>query len=366
MAEENKKETIEAPAKEAETKAAPEVKKAAPLNYHYTSAEDKVSTKKGEHQVKVSKTVDLVDESKPIISETVSHKFQGKKQETSNTKVTIDTYSDIGGHRTQTTEFGHEDTYYDKNKKKIKTMVESTSEKTENAGDGALADTVDKTSAYHFGYNRVKTTTFNKDETVSSIRSHEENRSTSSNSQTDEYTEMKKDEVKKCLRAEGNSARIVVTAIENKKKKDFFAERTAKGEEYYLNTTKSKSVQISVKDGKMSGKSFKLDESGQNVVSEKELSQKQLKKELKSMRKEADQTVAKVSSAKTADEYLSAIPAPSSVAQVNLSDIFHADQKTLKEKMSEVKVKQQPQVQEHASVTAEQILQRKMQEIKQH
>ena len=371
MAEEEKKTEIKEKAAvdktatvnhvEPETKENPTQK----FDYQYTNAEESFKTKAGEHQVKVSKTVDKLDERKPIISETVSHKFQGKKQNSSDIKTTIDTYSTIGGHRTQTTEFSHDNTYYDKDKKKIKKMVEGMSEHTTNASDGTLAISGDKTDAYSFGYDRVKTTTYNKDETISSIKQHETTTSSSYNSQTDAYTEMKKGEVKKSLRAEATSHRMVIRAIENKKNKEFFAEVTAKGDERYLKTQKGKQYDISVEDGIASGRKQILDKSGQNIVSEKELSRKQLKKELNAMRKEADETVAKVSNAKTAEEYLNAIPAQSKVARVGLSDVFDADMGALKKAEPEVMAKHQEQVKEKAGVTAEQILQMKKQQLQQ-
>jgi len=334
-------------------------------NYQYTNAEESFKTKAGEHQVKVSKTVDELDERKPIISETVSHNFQGKKQDSSDTKVTIDTYSTIGGHRTQTTEFSHDSAYYDKNKKKIKKMVEGMNENTVHEGDGTLNSVTGKTEAYSYGQETVKTTTFNRNDTVATTHFHSETTGSYPHKEDSyvEYTDYEKGAIKKEMRAEANSARLVVQAV--KKKKEFFAEVTAKGKEHYLKTQKGKQYDISVEDGVASGKQQKLDKSGQNIVSEKELSQRQLRKELKAMRKEADETVAKVSNAKTTGEYLNAIPTPAKVAQVGLSDVFDADMGALKKAEPEVMAQHQKQVKEKAGITAEQVLQMKKQQLQQ-
>ena len=87
------------------------------------------------------------------------------------------------------------------------------------------------------------------------------------------------------------------------------------------------------------------------------------------MRKEADKAVAKVSSAKTAQEYLAAIPPASQIARVNLSEATpFLDLQTdalVQDNKSQVSLKQKQEFNEKASTDAEQILQRKIAEIKQ-
>lgn len=332
------------------------------VRHSYNSAEEELKTKKGVHKVKVQRAFNEVDESKPIVSETVTYEYQGKREQTRETTGTIDTYSSFSGHKTTTETFQNDKTYDSKGR--LKKSVES--HKSETVADnGALGVTLGNTAQYGFGNETVTTINFDKNEQMTSTHTHHSSTSGSYVSRSDEYTEFKRNEIKNSMRVEATAAELVVKAQDEAKKKEFNAYVKQNGAEHYSSTVKGKMMEIDVdRDGKVSGKIHALSTDGQSVVKSMPLSDKELRKSLKDMRKQADQTIQKVSNAKTAEEYLTSLPTPANIGRISFSTLWNADIGKVQAVQPQVQAQYQQEIEARKSQPVEMIAQNKLQEYK--
>ena len=355
MAEDKAEKKAEATGNSAATNAAPE----AP---NQTSAEAKLKTSKGEHTVNVSKTIHKNNEEEIVVSQAVSHEFKGKGEASREQEVKIDTYNTNDGHSTQTATFSSNYTYDKKGNWKKVVEVEKTH--TTNAQDGAVGIASGSAKPVEYGSENTTVTTYDKNQGVSSVRRNQTVQTTQGNSRTDEYSEYKNGELERTMRVQANAAGYTIKAIEANKK-EFTASVSNDGSARYIRSEKNKTTQVSVSaEGQVSGERLTMDGNGENVVKTEELSRKELKKELKSMRKEADETLEKVRSAKTDKERLDAIPPANKIGQAKFVAIWEVDGKAVSEAQPEARAKQQQMAQQNVSVGVNQILQNKMQEIR--
>ncbi len=334
-----------------------------PLSYSYTEANGTVEDKKGSHDFRVSRTVNPGDNgSDTIVSETVSHEYQGEKQNHKDVKATIDRYSTGLGHKTHVTEYTTDSFYHDKDKTKLKETVETHRDITDTANDGTYAVSAQKTQPRSYGTEKETRTAFDKSGRVTSTEEHYK-RTGDNPCQTDSYTEYKKEEVKQYMFLQATTAGYYIRQEQGKK--DFYADVSRYGDERYSSVNKRKVTEVVVdKSGVARGYKVELNQNGQAVGDRKELNSNQVKRELKSMRKKADEVVRRVSDAETAEERLNAIPEASQISQLSLSDVWYANRDALRQVEPEVAAQHQEQIRKQAAVTAQDVLDRRMNEVK--
>lgn len=325
------------------------------FNYKTTEAEDTIQTRNGEHKVKVVRNIDKMKENQTTVNQTISHQYEGKKESSDYKETSKDIYT-ANSHETRETILDTQNIYKDKAHQNKKESIDHDREWTTTTKDGITINN---------GIDEVKKTKYAKNGEVSTTLSHiiKEN-SHNGKSQSDEYNEWQKDDIKRHFKAQATATKLVIKSFDKAKKKEFSGHISLDGSESYLSIQKEKAITIDVdKDGKISGRMNTFDGTTNAVTGKQELSPKQLRKELKAARAEAKKTIQKVSNAKTAQEYLAAIPAPTNIARAaSLSAPFgpHSQNEQPKPRQFE---QEENKV---ANISAEQILQQRLDEYRQH
>jgi len=330
-----------------------------PSGYSYDVAEDTIENKKGQLHIKVQKSIDETEQTS-IISETTTCEYKSEKRTQNDTTNVIYRYDSLSGNSEHTTEFSNASTF---NRKGIlKTSTERHSEHTVHER-GAFGLSQGLTEPIEYGYNSVKKYTFDKNNNITSTHQHYNTTASSGSCVSDEYATYNRDNLETCLRVDGKKAGVIIKSLDNKKNQNFEAHITLKKGENYSYVKKNQMIEIRIdSQGNTSGESFSLDDSKQNVTGEGiPLSQKDLKKELKIVRKKVNKIVAAVSNAKTPEEYMQTIPT-SSADKTDLSSAFNADMSKVAALEPTIQKDNEQQIAQNKSLSASVILQKKIKE----
>ena len=274
-------------------------------NIEYSQSEVSFETKKGESaSVKVSKVVDSVEDDKTIVSTTTTEKIDGKKVDSTTTTVELEHYNVSLGYHKTTKVFGteHKDTA------RGETVTHTNSEVTQAEG-GALREVADVYLSGNSVENKKVTEELNKKGELVRSETHSFGRNSYGTSRTDgKEIYGDREETRKTMEVQAKNAKdgyyVTVNAINKDKGEEFGAVNNSKTGETYARLEGNKGVRIRVDTaGNIAGE--ECDSSGNKV---RDLSKKELKKELKKARRDADKYIKEVTESKNVEEYLETVP----------------------------------------------------------
>ena len=332
-------------------------------DYKYSQSEASFETKKGESaNVKISRTVDSINPNNTIVSTTTIENIDGKKNHNSRTSNELEHYNVNSGYR-KTTEVYENNT---RETSKGEVLTHRTS-KVVQSEKGAVGEVVDNSYVSGVNVDNSETVTYiNKKGKVTASKTHTFNQNSFSTSRFDSSVNYDNVEnVKKIMQTQARNAKdgyvVLVEAINGDK--EFGAVLNSKNGETYTRMDGDKAVQVEVdKNGNVSGAKFNA-----NGIKVADLEKKEIKKELKKMRKNADNYIEKVSGSKNIDEYLKTVPFTTQQESTgSLGAVFESKINDSAFEQAKNKKNQEygARVGEKTSVGTEQLVLQKMQELR--
>jgi hypothetical protein len=311
--------------------------------------------------VEVEQVVDT-DYNSTIITAEKTNK-EGTKKDTIR-EHTIKTYDTSSGY-TETNKISSKSVTYSKKQHYITEEIRNNYQAYTNQS-GALAQARGFTGTKHHATSETTINHLDKKGNFTHQEYHYKDTETETRIDTvSEYSRSKKDELKKQMRITATAAKI---GISNTSPKRIFSATITPTGEHYNSTKGNSSIDIKIgSDGQISGQKFVYTD---NKHETKELSHRQLNKELRKAREQADKTIKQVTEAKNLQELTDNIPSPLNIGRtMSLGETFNRGNAEVYAQSTEKLAKDYQQRQEQdklSTLDADTIIHQKMRLLDEH